>query len=357
MVKRSVIVMAVSLLAARVAVAQTFDLVYAPGGVDATRMHGVTADGSVAVGYSPLGGVGSFRWTRVGGSQTLGTPGSEALGISGDGTTVVGRFPAFRYRGPGTFQNLGTIDNLPSSWAQGVSGDGNVIAGVAFAPFVGPGVAWRWTPSGGMQPLGYARPTDTFSEALGVSRDGSTIVGRSSGSGLGNAAFAWTVSSGMSTLPDAPGTQFGSSATAENHDGRIIAGFANLGPVIWRDRVPTLLPQPAGWGSMVPHGISDDGTVVAGEAQNPSFQTEAFVWTQSRGSESLLAYLTSQGVSVPGGWNLVQTFALSADGRTFGGYALNSAGTIGAGFVATVPTPPVLSLLTSLAAFAARRRR
>ena len=355
MVTRSAFIVVVLLLAARVAVGQTFDLIEPPPG-NAVRVYGLSADGTVAVGYSNTQNR-AFTWTRAGGRQDLPTSLGQATGISGDGTTIIGRDPAYRYRGPGTFQNLGTIDNLPSSWAQGVSGDGNVIAGVAFAPLTGPGVAWRWTPSGGMQPLGYARPTDTFSEALGVSRDGSTIVGRSSGSGLGNAAFAWTVSSGMSTLPDAPGTQFGSSATAVNHDGRIIAGFANLGPVIWRDRVPTLLPQPAGWGSMVPHGISDDGTVVAGEAQNPSFQTEAFVWTQSRGSESLLAYLTSQGVSVPGGWNLVQTFALSADGRTFGGYALNSAGTIGAGFVATVPTPPVLSLLTSLAAFAARRRR
>ncbi len=341
--------------------AQSFDLVQAPGGVNLS-FNGVTADGMTAVAYSNMGGLGSFRWTQAGGLQSIpGLPTSApALGISGDGTTVVGRNPAYRYRGPGTFQDLGTIGNLPDSWAQGVSGDGGVVAGVAFATG-GPGVAWRWTQGTGIQPLGYARPTDTYSEAKAVSRDGGTIVGFSSGGGAPTTAFRWTVAGGMQALPLPVGDIFGGSASAVNHDGSVIVGNTGLPgspPAIWRDGgAPTILPIPTGWANTGPRAASDDGSVVAGEGRNPSFQTEAWVWTQSRGSESLMSYLISQGVQIPAGWRLGRVNAISADGRTFVGVAALSADGSNAGFVATVPTPGVLVTVCAALLATSRRRR
>ncbi len=105
------------------------------------------------------------------------------------------------------------------------------------------------------------------------------------------------------------------------------------------------------------HGVSDDGTVIAGEARNPSFQNEAFVWTQSRGSESLLSYLTFHGVSVPGGWRSGRVSGISAYGRTFVGVAGPTGGGNAVGFVATVPTPTTLAALMGVSALATRRRR
>jgi uncharacterized membrane protein len=332
------------------ALAQTFDLIEPPVG-NAVRVYGLSADGSTAVGHSNTQSR-SFTWTRAGGRQDLPAGTGQATAISGDASTIVG-LPAFRYRGPGTYQPLGSVGNLPDSWAQGVSGDGGVVAGVAFATG-GPGVAWRWTPGGGMQALGYARPTDDYSEAKAVSRDGGTIVGWSSGGGT-SVAFRWTAAGGMTTLPSIPGST-SDLAMAVSRDGNLIAGSSGFA-VIWGPAGVTPLPQLAGWGNMFPHGISDDGSVVAGEARNPSFQTEAWVWTQSRGSESLMSYLLSQGVQIPAGWNLVQTFAMSADGRTFGGYALNGAGNIGAGFVATVPTPGAYIAVCAAFLVTSKRKR
>ena len=128
------------------AAAQTFDFVGAPGVNGVTRLHGISADGTVATGYSATGG-SPFTWTRAGGRIDLPFSG-RAFAISGDGTTIAGlTFPgsgvaAFRQRvGVGT-QVLGSVSGLTNSQANGVNGDGNVIAGEAFDS-TGSRSAWR----------------------------------------------------------------------------------------------------------------------------------------------------------------------------------------------------------------------
>jgi probable HAF family extracellular repeat protein len=72
-----------------------------PGSDDRTAAHGVSADGSVVVGwayYAVRGGNiempwRAFRWTAARGMQNLGTLGgnwSAAWGVSADGSVVVG---------------------------------------------------------------------------------------------------------------------------------------------------------------------------------------------------------------------------------------------------------------------------
>jgi uncharacterized membrane protein len=352
-------------VAAPCAVAQTFDLVGAPGVNGVTRIHGISADGTVAAGYSATAGT-PFTWTRAGGRVDLPFPAS-AFAISGDGTTIAGQaFPsagvaqAFRYSAGSGQQLLGAPGPFPRSQANGVNGDGNVIAGEAFNSVGTQGVAWRWTPAGGMQPLGHTRVGHTVSAARAVSRDGQTIVGFSGGGGVAE-AFRWTATGGLQALPDQPGTVFSASASAVNHDGSIIVGNSGLPgnpPAIWRgDDLPTILPIPAAWANAGGNVVSDDGSIVAGEARNPNFEQEAWIWTQSRGSESLFSYLTSQGVNIPGGWRLSTCTGISADGRTFAGYASELATAREIGFVATVPTPgAVVTVLAALLATSRRKR-
>ena len=113
-----------------------------------SKAYGVSADGSVVVGwsYNAAGWTRAFRWTASGGMQDLGTlPGgnrSEAWGVSADGSVVVG-----------SAQNAAGYDH-----------------------------AFRWTASGGMEDLNttYASLLTNGSvliEARAISPDGRYIVG------------------------------------------------------------------------------------------------------------------------------------------------------------------------------------
>ena len=146
--------------------------------------QGVSADGSVVVGYSNNGSSGrAFRWTSAG-MENLGTliggSYSEARGVSADGSVVVGTSDngsqqrAFRWTSAG-MENLGTLPGGTYSVAKGVSADGSVVVGYSDTTI---GIrAFRWT-SAGMENLG-TLPGGTYSVAEGVSANGSVIVGYS----------------------------------------------------------------------------------------------------------------------------------------------------------------------------------
>jgi probable HAF family extracellular repeat protein len=172
------------------------------------RAYGVSADGSVVVGWAttPQGGR-AFRWTAAGGMQDLGTlPGgdwSEAYGVSADGAVVVGWAynaagqRAFRWTVDGGMQDLGTLPGGGWSVAYGVSADGAVVVGSA-TNAAGDYRAFRWTPWSGMQDLG----------TLGGSQSGLMLfpptapwwsAGLTTPQGRWR-AFRWTVDGGMQDL-------------------------------------------------------------------------------------------------------------------------------------------------------------
>jgi uncharacterized membrane protein len=356
---RSVLIGLCTLAAASGVSAQTFDLTGAPAG-EGTRVYALSADGRVATGWSSPSGT-SFLWTRAGGRQDLPTVAGSSAAISGDGTTIAGRAAggvAFRYAGPGTYQPLPAPTGFANNQADGVSGDGSVVVGTGQSGSSS-AMAWRWTDGTGTQALGRTRPGHSASFAQAVSRDGQTIVGWSGGGGAASEAWRWSAGAGMQALADHPGATASAVASAITGDGSAIAGRSGLlgsPPAVWRgNELPTILPTVSGWGGLLPHGISDDGTVVAGEGTNPNVEQEAWIWTPTRGSESLFSYLTSQGVSVPTGWRLASCTGMSADGRTFAGYAFNASQIREVGFVTTVPTPG--ALVTVCAAFLVTSKR
>src|SRR5262245_31903202 len=79
-----------------------------------------------------------------------------------------------------------------------------------------------------LTPLGDLPGGNFFSRAMGLSADGSTIVGFSSSSnspGSNFEAFRWTSGSGMIGLGDLPNGGFDSGAFGVSADGLIVVGY------------------------------------------------------------------------------------------------------------------------------------
>ena len=221
---------------------------------------------------------------------TLGGSYSEALGVSADGSVVVGisrdaagQNRAFRWTLSGGIQDLGTLPGNSGAWA--VSADGGVVVGAALTD--GNWRAFRWTVAGGMQNLGTLG--GNFSEAYSVSANGSAVVGRSRNADGRVLAFRWTAAGGMQNLGTLGGSE--SAAYGISTDGNVVVGVASTGGN-WRafrwtagggmQDLGTLL----GFSSSEAHGVSADGSVVVGWARSGE-QDRAFRWTAAGGMQDL----------------------------------------------------------------------
>jgi len=153
------------------------------------------------------------------------------------------------------------------------------------------------TPS--FQGLGDLPGGQVFSQAYGISADGSTVVGLANGSGYNAAntseAFRWTQAGGMVGLGDLPGSQLnanqrGSKSYSVSGDGSIIVGAGSS-----ENAIPLEAFQWTNPGGMVGLGylsaepyseafaVSDDGLTIVGTGRS----YEAFRWTQGTGMVSL----------------------------------------------------------------------
>ena len=300
-----------------------------PGGIINSEASGVSGDGSVVVGTSgSASGNEAFRWTEAGGMVGLGNlpggSGSGASGVSGDGSVVVGDgnsssspLEAFRWTEAGGMVGLGFLPGsvLTISKAIGVSADGSVVVGGG--PSSSGTEAFRWTESGGMVGLGHLPGGFFSSNAFAVSADGSVVVGVSPSSS-GIEAFRWTESGGMVGLGDLPGGIFHSDAS----------------------------------------GVSADGSVVVGRSYSSS-GNQAFVWDETNGMRALMQILEDQGVDMTG-WNLELASGISADGLTIVGTGTNPLGFTEA-WIATIPEPGTVLLvgigLAGMSAVSQRHRR
>jgi probable HAF family extracellular repeat protein len=223
-----------------------------PGGNFGSGGFGVSADGSVVVGYgTTANGDGAFRWTQATGMTFLGDlPGGEtesiARGVSPDGTVVVGQSTstgdqqqAFRWTSQTGMVGLGFLPGADGSAARAVSADGSVVVGVNSFPSIPlqniHTEAFRWTAAAGMMSLGDLPGGRIISEAYDVSADGSVIVGISetlpeNGNRI-QAPFYWTEKTGMLNLRDvlvSVGVNLDgwrlTGAHAVSHDGLTIVG-------------------------------------------------------------------------------------------------------------------------------------
>ena len=176
--------------------------------------------------------------------------------------------------------------------------------------------AFRWAESGGIQGLGDlgGGANDAFeSSALGVSADGTFVVGQGT-IGSTDQAFLWTPTGGM-------------------------IGLGDLG----------------GGGRSRAWDVSDEGSVIVGDADAPGVGQRAFIWTASGGMQRLDVILAALGVDL-GGWRLEEAVAVSADGLTIAGTGTNPSGDREA-WMAVIPEPSTALLIgLGLTAAGVRKR-
>ncbi|MEN3002237.1 MAG: hypothetical protein ABDI19_10420 [Armatimonadota bacterium] len=247
---------------------------------------GVSADGRTVVGVSGFAGQRrAFLWREGLGMQALpvfdGATGSEAWNVSDNGRYVVGTIlnSSWQYQNirwdvqAGTFQNLGTFGGAEGR-AFGVSADGSVVVGYAFSS-AGPYFAYRWTQESGLVSSGVP-----YSWAYGVSADGQTVVGLFYTTGM--RAFRWR---GNNFQEIGVGAGY-----ATNANGSVVVGITfnasnQQKAFVWREgQGMQLLPD---FGNVATaNDISDDGSVIVGEATLPGTGRRAVRWT-SAGIEDL----------------------------------------------------------------------
>ncbi|HED53558.1 MAG TPA: hypothetical protein ENJ00_05085 [Phycisphaerales bacterium] len=327
---------------------------------------------------------------------------SHALGVSGNGSVVVGiesPFGAFepfkwtssegRIRLP---TKLGGNDYTP----YGLSNSGSVVIGTFDAPTGGP-VGFLWSEQMGSVSIGSLPGGKSTSILIDVRDDGmavgsSSFALTSTGSSL-NRAIKWTPQGGLEALPlpNESDLEFGSRATAILDDGRIFGqsvtgawfyseqdnsfeilegaqnmSYASPDGSFLSGSIPTPSPTAAYWTRetgpvLLPlldpnmsfgmvRGMSDDGAVIVGTQL-----TTPVVWLD-QGDPIPLNDLAAELEVDLAGWNIVDVFGVSADGSTIVGTAVNTNTSFVEGFVLTIPTPASLAL-PGLAVLALGRRR
>jgi probable HAF family extracellular repeat protein len=235
-------------------------------------------------------------------------PGAEfwsfAEAVSSDGSVVVGEgisssgFEAYRWTQSGGMVGLGDLPGgLFRSFGTGISADGSVVAGYSMSGEEGTPEAFRWTQADGMVGLGDLPGGMSWSSANDLSADGSAVVGLSLIQSWPDPelfeAFRWTISGGMEPLGDLPGGDYYSHAKGVSADGAIVVGYSStaigLEAFIWDQdngmrNLKSVLENDyglhlTGWILKEAHGISDDGLTIVGGGTNPSGDVEAWMVT------------------------------------------------------------------------------
>lgn len=338
------------------------------GGSYWSEGRAVSANGSTVVGYSGPAPIRAYSWTPASGMAALTPSGSssEAEAVSADGSVIAGSSTVglSRWTSGGGAVSIGLLPGGNNGAVRGISGNGNVIVGGSSSANSTSGYyeAFRWTAQNGMTGLGDLSGGVFGSFAEGVSADGNVVVG-SANSAAGQEAFRWNEIDGMMSLGDLAGGEVDSKAWDVSGDGSVIVGYGTgaSGRRAFRWTSSAGMISLGNLGSV--HGFSEaraasgDGSIIVGVTSlTGGLGSGPFIWDATNGMRSISDLLTTQyGVNL-NGWMLIDAQAISADGRTITGSAYDQVGRIH-GWVAVIPEPTGLPVVTLLVSLLARRRR
>jgi probable HAF family extracellular repeat protein len=224
------------------------------------------------------------------------------------GTIVPSAFAAI------SIVNIGVLSGDGYSQAVGVSRDGSVAVGVSGNHAI------RWTAAGGAQDLGVLAG-ETSAAAVAANGDGSVVVGYCDGP-AGRRSFRWTAGTGMQDIGTLSGVNGGASAVGVSADGNTVVGQVGSPGVgfIWTPSggMHAYHPgSPSQGNSAETRGVSADGTVLVGIGGGP---VGAFRLSLP------LPGTTTQLQAFSGGYGS-SPFGVSGNGQVAVGQAANSSGT------------------------------
>ena len=221
---------------------------------------------------------------------TVGTLGGDRTAMSGDGSVIVGTRTAlglgypFRWTNGTGILPLGDLGLEGLAWVEDLARDGSVIVGEAWSADLHARVPFRWTERTGMMtvpiPVPAAAPgTSNAPIALGtrVSADGAVIVSTVGGYGVAPTAYRWTERDGAQVLG-------GFTALGLSGDGSVVVGRSDGGAVLWtaQDGLLDLESLLARTGERLPisgmrvdslNFVSDDGRTFVGMLTNGNTST------------------------------------------------------------------------------------
>ncbi len=265
-----------------------------------SEARAISGDGSTIVGSSNVAfGREAFRWVD-GEMEGLGflEPGADfsaANDVSANGAVVVGfsRFffrTAFRWTAGGGLQSLGFFDGFNNSRATGVSANGATVAGFV-GELGGPDMeAFRWTT--GSQTIALLDDDAVKSEASAISALGNAIVG-TLGSGSDTEAFRWSFGTGQIEglggllIPESE-EEASSEALGVSPDGSTVVGTSDGRAIVWdeangmRDLQAELEAvglDLTGWSLIAATAVAFDNRTIVGDAINPEGDPEGFIAT------------------------------------------------------------------------------
>lgn len=336
--------------------------------------HAVSADGSVVVGgaaSTSSSGRDAFRWTRASGMIVLPGVGSNtAFDLSDDGNTAVGRRVIVNERvghrwGSDGGTTIGPVSGGRAGWteASGVSNDGSIVVGQSDGGLSVGLVGFRWTSATGPIALPRLSTNGFDSGANAVSGDGLMVVGYSEAADRESRPVRWT-STGISIIGDLPGGDESGVANATNMDGSVIVGGSSS------TLSGTAFTEAFRWtpgGGMQALGtlgrarshaedVSGDGSIIVGQVSDDLSNADAFVWTEARGMRLLSDVLIDHGVDI-GDWYFGIALGVSGDGQTIVGVGRQSPTANGEAFVVQLPDPASPALLACAAIWMLARHR
>ncbi|QQS10057.1 MAG: hypothetical protein IPK69_05405 [Phycisphaerales bacterium] len=348
-----------------------FELIEPSAGYTGTWVSDIADNGTV-VGWSFTGTVPGFGQTyryAPGGARTEYGIGDFPR-ISGDAHVVsvdsVGsNFDVVLYRDDGTQHTIPPV--IINGQSRGgrlthLNRDGSIAmlyyrsAGSEFESF-------RWTLNGNTTTLPPFPGGSSFNQTTGLSSDGRIAVGNwAPNFTQTNRPWVWEDGApSLTTVLDPFGTsiQIGGVGTISG-DGRTLFYVSDAGPglrYISRDGVvePWVFGGPLAGANIFPQDSSFDGGVLVGSL-GISDGGGSWIWTQATGAMRAEDFLSMHGVSIIAPYQ-ISRLMVSNDGLHFAGLA-SAAGVDARGFVATIPSPGIVSslILVGIGATAKRRR-